>query len=126
MTNALDLAARLFLGLEFFYFGLNGFFNWRPLPPPSEAMGKFVAAWQETGYLMTVVKFLETLTGLCLLTGFFVPLALLGLAPLIFGIVSLQLFLNEGKGWGISAQIAIPYFVLIFTRWETFRPLFHP
>ena len=80
------LVARLVLGLIFFVFGLNGFLNFLPQPPLPEAGMKFVMALVDTGYMMTAVKGLEVLAGAMLLTGFFVPLALLILAPIVVNI----------------------------------------
>ena len=121
-----DFIARLILGLLFFIFGANGFLNRLPIPPAEPRMQKFVQSLQETNYLMTIVKVIEILSGLCLLTGFFVPLALLCLAPVIFVIVSAQLFLNGRRGWGISFLTLIPFLVLLATRWNSFEPFLRP
>lgn len=119
----IDMLARLALGANFFYFGLNGFFHWTPIPPATEAMSRWMRALEETGYLLTVVKLIEIAAGLCLLTGFFVPLAVAVLAPLVFVIISNQAILNRGRGWGISLLILIPFAILVWTRQENFLPL---
>lgn len=119
-----DFLARWILGLNFFISGLNGFRHWFPLPEPKPEMGRFVEALNETGYLMEIVKTLEIVAGLCLLAGFFVPLALVTLGPIVFVVVSSQLMLNRERGWGISALILVPFLILLGTRWDYFEPFF--
>jgi putative oxidoreductase len=46
------MGARIILGLLFVVFGLNGFLNFIPMPPPPENMMKFAMALMETGFFM--------------------------------------------------------------------------
>lgn len=78
--------ARIMLGLIFVIFGLNGFLNFLPQPPLAEPGLKFVMALAETGYMFPLIKGLEVISGVLLLSGFFVPLALLILAPIVVNI----------------------------------------
>lgn len=81
-------ALRLLLGLIFFVFGLNGFFNFLPAPQlPPEAQ-TFMGGLFSSGYFFPVLKGTEVIAGLALLSGYFVPLALVVLAP-----ITLQIFL---------------------------------
>ena len=79
-------AARIFLGLIFFVFGLNGFLQFMPQPPQPEAAGAFIGALAATGYMFPLIKGTEVVAGLLLLSGRFVPLALTLLAPIIVNI----------------------------------------
>lgn len=82
------LLSRLFLGLIFFVFGLNGFFQFLPLPPPtSEAALAFMGGLAKSGYFFPFLKGLEVLCGALLLSGFFVPLATAVLAPIVVNIL---------------------------------------
>jgi uncharacterized membrane protein YphA (DoxX/SURF4 family) len=87
------LIARLLLGLGFFMSGLGGLLNLMPPPELPDAGGAFMSALVETGYLMPLVKGVELVAGVMLLTGRFVPLALLILAPVLVNIVAFHLFL---------------------------------
>ena len=120
----LDLCFRSLFGLNFFVFGLNGFFHWFALPPTEEPMREFIEALGKTNYLMTVIKSLEVAIGICLLTNRFVPLAIATSAPLAFGIVSSQLLLNKRRGWGISALTLVPFVFLVHARQDAFASLF--
>lgn len=84
----LTLAARLLLGIAFVVFGLNGFLNFLPqpkAPPPAGAM-TYMTAFAGT-YLMKLTMGTQLVSGLLLVSGFFVPLALLLLAPVIVNII---------------------------------------
>jgi uncharacterized membrane protein YphA (DoxX/SURF4 family) len=86
-------AARIFLGLIFFVFGLNGFLHFLPNPPLPDAAGAFMGAMAKTGYMFPLIKGTEVLGGLLLLSGRLVPLGLLLLAPVIVNIVAFHFVL---------------------------------
>jgi len=86
--------ARVLLGLVFFIFGLNGFFNFMPAPAAMpEKVTAFMGGLMGTGYFFPFLKGLETLCGALLLSGAFVPLALVVLAPIIVNIFLFHAFL---------------------------------
>jgi uncharacterized membrane protein YphA (DoxX/SURF4 family) len=89
-------AARVLLGLIFFVFGLNGFLNFFPPPPPEQmpkAMLDFFELFTKSGYLLSLVKGTEVAMGALLLLNRFVPLALVVLAPVIVNIVLVHILL---------------------------------
>ena len=90
-------AVRLLLGLMFFVFGLNGFLNFIPAPPMAGPAGTFMGALV-AGHVMTLVKVVETVVGLLLLVGRFVPLALVMLVPVMVGIVLFHLTYAPATG----------------------------
>jgi uncharacterized membrane protein YphA (DoxX/SURF4 family) len=87
------LIARILLGLIFFVFGLNGFLNFLPTPPPSEKMMAFASGLMASGYFFPFLKGVEVICGALLLSGAFVPLALVVLAPIILNIFLVHAFL---------------------------------
>lgn len=80
-------AARLFLGLAFLVFGLNGFFNFIPMPEHAGGAGAFLGALGAAGYMFPLIKGTEVVVGLMLLSNRAVPLALTLLAPVMVNIV---------------------------------------
>jgi uncharacterized membrane protein YphA (DoxX/SURF4 family) len=88
ITRHAPTAARVLLGLVFFVFGLNGFLNFLPAPPPSGPAGAFGTALAATGYMWPLIKGTELVGGALLLSNRFVPLALALLAPVIVNIVA--------------------------------------
>lgn len=89
MKSKATLVVRLLLGLLFFAAGLAGLLNLVPAPPDMpEKLMTFNAGLAATGYFFPFLKLTETVCGLLLLSGFFVPLALVILAP-----ISIHIFL---------------------------------
>ncbi|MCG5053027.1 MAG: DoxX family protein [Myxococcales bacterium] len=105
-TNKLALGARLLLGTIMFVFGLNGFLQFLPMPPLPDAAGAFMGALAASGYFFPLVKAVEVVTGLALLTGTFVPLALVVLAPISVNIFAFHLMLAP-------AGMAVPVLVVV-------------
>ena len=75
------IGARVLLGLVFVVFGLNGFLHFIEPPEMNEAAGALMGVLVGTGYFMAVVKLVEVVSGLMILTGKFLPLGLILLAP---------------------------------------------
>ncbi|MCK6600173.1 MAG: acyltransferase [Bdellovibrionaceae bacterium] len=108
MNQKVTLGLRILLGLIFTIFGLNGFLNFLPQPQgmPEGAI-KLAMAFVESGYLMTLIKGTEVVVGLLLLSGFFVPLALVVLAPIVINIFLFHAFLAPGNGGMIMPTVII-------------------
>jgi uncharacterized membrane protein YphA (DoxX/SURF4 family) len=102
--SKLPMIARIILGLIFVVFGLNGFFNFLPMPPMPEAAGAFLGGLGGSGYFFPMLKGTEILCGLALLSGGFVPLALIVLAPIILNIFMFHAFLAPS---GLALPIVI-------------------
>jgi uncharacterized membrane protein YphA (DoxX/SURF4 family) len=117
-------AARILLGLTFFVFGLNGFFNFIPPPPKPmpEALLAFSGALMKTGYLFQLVKGTEVVAGILLLANRFVPLALALLAPVVVNIVAVHLFLDH-SGLPIALVVLALELYLAWAYRKTYRPM---
>ena len=87
------LGARLLLGISFIVFGINPWLQFLPLPELNEAATAFFSA-MAASYLLAFVKITEVTGGLLLLTGRFVPFALLILAPIVLNILFFHVFLD--------------------------------
>lgn len=78
------LIARLLLGLVFLGSGIAFFFT---TPPPMEGpIADFFKGMAATGYFFYLLKGTEIVCGALLLSGMFVPLALVVLAPVVLNI----------------------------------------
>lgn len=94
MKAKLPLIARLLLGFVFFAAGLTGLLNLAPPPADlPERLITFNSGLMASIYFMPFLKLTETACGLLLLTGFFVPLALVILAPVVLNIFLVHAFL---------------------------------
>jgi putative oxidoreductase len=114
MKAKLPLIARILLGLIFFVFGLNGFLNFIPTPPDlPENMKTFMAGMTATGFMFPLVKGTEVVAGALLLSGYFVPLALIMLAPVIVNIFLVHVFMAP-SGMPMAIVIAALEIYLAF------------
>lgn len=87
----LTLIARLLLGLVFVGSGVAFFLT---TPPPMEGpIATFFAGMAATHYFFYLLKGTEIVCGLLLLSGFYVPLALVVLAPVILNIFLVHAFM---------------------------------
>ncbi len=108
------IGARVLLGLIFVVFGLNGFLQFIPAPEMTESAGSLMGALVATGYFMMVVKAVEVLAGLMILTGRFLPLGLIILAPVSVHILLMHIFLDP-------AGLPIAMFIIaaqLFLAWS--------
>jgi putative oxidoreductase len=103
--------ARYLLGLIFFVFGLNGFFHFIPMPMPPGIAGQFMGAIF-VSHFYVVIFFVQTVSGLLLLIGRYVPLALALLAPVIVNILSFHAFMAS-DGFQL-AVVAVILWLLVF------------
>src|SRR6202030_784769 len=97
--------SRLLLGLIFLVFGLNGFLNFIPMPPPSGVAGQFLGAMFVSKYLL-VVSGLQVISGALLLINRYVPLALTILGPIIVNILLFHGLMNPA-GIGLAVLVTI-------------------
>lgn len=124
MKEKAVLVARILLGLLFFVFGLNKFLGFMPEPEMSEKGGAFIAALMDSGYVMTLVALTETVCGALLLSGFFVPLALVLLAPIIVNIVGFHVALDPAAaGLATVAVVLGLHGFLTAQHWDVYTPL---
>ena len=102
----LPLMARVLLGLIFAVFGTMGLLQLGPAPEMGEEATAFMGALMDTGYLWPVIKVTEIVCGVLLILGLFVPLALVGLAPIVLNILLFHIFLApETVAIGIAAVV---------------------
>src|SRR6202790_5691396 len=81
-----SVIARYLAGVIFLVFGLNGFLNFIPLPPPGGIAGQFMGALYASHYLWVIFAF-QVIAAVLLLANRYVPLAVAVLAPVIVNIL---------------------------------------
>jgi uncharacterized membrane protein YphA (DoxX/SURF4 family) len=114
--------ARILLGLAFTVFGLDYFFHFMPQGdsmPSAEGMA-FLEALIATGYMFPMIKTIEIVSGLLLISGFLAPLALMLLAPVVVNITLYHLVLDANGLWLALALAALEAF-LLWSHRDCFR-----
>ena len=74
--------ARVLLGLPFLIFGINYFFPFAPHPELHGAAIDYMTGLTKADYFWPLLRSLEILIGIALISGYFMPLALAILAPI--------------------------------------------
>lgn len=127
-ANLASTATRLLLGLIFFVFGLNGLLmltngtGFIPMPPPAPEFGEIMGGLSKVVYLMPLVKILEVVAGALLLSGKFVRLALVILAPIVVNIFAVHL-VADPAGLPIAIVVTALLGHQLYVHWSAFRPL---
>ena len=118
------LISRILLGLVFTVFGANGLHPFLPMPKelPPGAAGQFTGALFTSHYVM-VVALVQFVGGLLLLSGYYVPLALAILGPVIVNILCFHIFMLR-EGLGLALVVAVLWFVLFSYYRKSFAGLF--
>jgi uncharacterized membrane protein YphA (DoxX/SURF4 family) len=124
MTRYLTPTARILLGLIFTVTGLNGFLNFLPQPAAPMPAGAvaFAGAMLKTGYLMPLLMATQLVSGLLLLAGSWVPLALALLAPVLVNIAAFHLFLAPA-GLPLAGLVLVLELYLVWAYRGAFRPM---
>lgn len=123
MTEQIEFILRWVIGVQLTFWGLNGFFHWKPIPPSAEAINNFTEACIKSKFIMPTVKVFEIVFGIFLMTGFCTLLSLAALAPIIFVISGLHLCHNK-KSWQVIVPITLPFLTLVVLAYEKWKNLF--
>lgn len=117
-------AARIGLGLVFFVFGWNGFLEFLPLPPLAPEAAAFLESLDAAPYMFPLIKSIEIATGLMFLSGRYVPLALVLLAPILVNIFAFHAFLDAPATVAMPAVLVGMHLALAYAHRRSFQGLF--
>jgi putative oxidoreductase len=127
VMKTVSTIARYLAGVIFLVFGLNGFLNFIPLPPPGGVAGQFMGALYASHYLWVIFAF-QVVAGILLLANRYVPLAVAVLAPVLVNILTfhalmapsgLPLALFVTVLWAVIFVNVRPAFTALFqSRWQ--------
>jgi len=119
------VVVRVLLGLLFLFASSTYFLGLITPPPMTGAIKTFNDGLDAAVYLVPLVKTIELLCGIAFVTGRFVPLATVLIAPIVVNIVLVHAFMAP-EGLPIALFAA---FASAFTAWqhrERYKPLFVP
>jgi putative oxidoreductase len=119
MKKYLPTTIRVLTGLMFTGSAIAGMMGKIP-PPEPEAAQAFMGLLASSG-LIYLIKVLELLCGLALISGFFVPLALLVLAPIIVNIAFYHVALDPA-----GMMVAVVLVALWVGNAMAHKSIFHP
>src|SRR5271170_5736733 len=114
--------ARYLAGVIFLVFGLNGFLNFIPLPPPGGIAGQFMGALYASHYLWVIFAF-QVIAGVLLLVNRYVPLAVAFLAPVIVNILVFHALMAP-SGLPLALFVAVLWAAIFIDVRPAFSGLF--
>ena len=116
------IIVRTLMGLLFLFGSITFLFKLFPMPEMSGNIKVFMDGINATGYLMTLIKVTELVCGIAFVTGRFVPLATIVIAPVIVNIFLINAFLNP-SGLGISIFLVLANIFVAYGNWEKYKPI---
>ena len=117
-----SVIARYLAGVIFLVFGLNGFLNFIPLPPPGGIAGQFMGALYVSHYLWVIFAF-QVIAGALLLVNRYVPLAVAILAPVLVNILTFRALMAP-SGLPLALFVALLWIVIFIEVRPAFSGLF--
>lgn len=114
---------RILLGLLLLFASATFFFDLAPQPDLEGDMAVFSAGLAASGYILPVVKTVELLCGLALVSGLFVPLATVVIFPVAVNILMVHLLL-EPAGLPVALFVVFANLFLAYACRQHYRALF--
>lgn len=117
------LIVRILLGLIFLASSVVVLFKLVPVPPLTGNVKIFNDGLAATGYFIPMLKVIELVCAIALITGFFVPLALVVLFPIVVHIFVYHAVLAP-EGLVIGALLLVANLFLAYYHRQRYAPLF--
>jgi putative oxidoreductase len=121
MKNLLSAGPRLLLGLIFTVFGLNGFLQFIPMPPPEGVAAEFLGGLAVSGYFFPMMALTQILVGVALLLDRFTGLALVILAPITINIVAFHSLAPDGMP--LALLVVVLHLAVAWQQRSLYLPL---
>jgi len=104
--------------------GLNHFYSLFPQPMGSKPLSHELIVALLSSHLFDIVKAVELIAGVCVLTGFYAPLALLVCMPVSFCVFWWDTPLEGGRAALFGEAALLCNVVLCFAYIESYRSMF--
>lgn len=117
------VVVRSLLGLLFVFASVAYLFKLIPQPPVEGNMLTFRQGLEASVYIMYVVKVTELVCGIAFVTGRFVPLATVLIAPITINIVGVHSFLAH-EGLPVALFVLAANLLLAYHHRKSYEPLF--
>ena len=117
------IIVRILLGLLLLFASIAVLFNL--VQPPSNLPDRaktFMEGMNASGYLMTLIKVTELVCGLAFVSGFFVPLATVVIAPITINILLYHIFVAP-EGLPVAIFMVLANIFLAYANWDKFKPV---
>lgn len=114
---------RVLVGLLFIFASITVLFNLFPQPELTGRTKIFMDGVIASGYLMTLIKVTELFCGLAFVSGYFVPLATVVIAPITINILLFHLFVAPEQGIPVAVFLVLANIFLAYYNRDKFKPV---
>lgn len=116
------IIVRVLMGLLFLFASIVVLFKLVPQPEQTGNVKIFMDGINASGYLMPLIKITELLCGIAFVSGYFVPLATVVIAPIIVNIFFFHTFVDT-SGLPVAVFLVLANIFLASAYWDKFKPL---
>lgn len=116
------IIVRVLMGLLFLFASIVVLFNLFPQPELTGRVKIFMDGVNASGYLLPLIKITELLCGIAFVSGYFVPLATIVIAPIIVNIFFFHAFVDT-SGLPVAIFLVLANIFLAYANWDKFKPL---
>ena len=116
------IIVRVLMGLLFIFASVTVLFNLFPQPEFYGNHKMFVDGINASKYLMPLIKITELFCGIAFLTGYFVPLATVVIAPVVINILFTHIFVSP-EGLPVAVALLFANIFLAYANWDKYRPM---
>ena len=116
------IIVRVLMGLLFLFASISVLFNLFPQPELTGNTKTFMDGVNATRYLLPLIKITELVCGIAFVSGYFVPLATVVIAPIIINIFFFHAFVDT-SGLPVAVFLVLANIFLAYANWDKFKPL---
>ena len=116
------IIVRVLMGLLFIFASVVVLFKIAPQPELTGNVKIFMDGVNASGYLMPLIKITELLCGIAFVSGRFVPLATVVIAPVILNILLFHVFVDT-SGLPVAVLLVFANIFLAYANWDKFKPI---
>ena len=116
------IIVRVLMGILFLFASITVLFNLFPQPELTGNNKIFMDGVNASKYLLPLIKITELLCGIAFITGYYVPLATLVIAPIIVNIFFTHVFIDTA-GLPVAVALVFANIFLAYANWDKFRPV---
>jgi putative oxidoreductase len=116
------IIVRVLMGLLFLFASVSVLFNLIPQPELTGKVKVFMEGVNASGYLLPLIKITELVCGIAFVSGYFVPLATVVIAPIIVNIFFFHAFVDT-SGLPVAVFLVLANIFLAYAYWDKYKPL---
>lgn len=113
---------RTLMGLLLLFASISFLFKLIPQPELTGDVKTFMDGMIATGYLLTLIKVTELVCGIAFVSGLFVALACIVIAPIVVNIFLFHAFVDT-SGLPVAVFLVVANGLVAYANWDKFKPL---